>query len=294
MASAHGYVWQTADVSIPSQWHIYGICLCNLIWGFGFLADTWRNGWAKSHFPQAVLFWAAASPAGCFLQCFARLDYFPTTLWAAGSIGASSAERLRVLIAAFAMQLEPDATILMAYVPGASTREVPALYLWLVDLPLFFTLVPSDPGIAHAAHLGGMAVFGVAYVRVGFEPRREILVGVGTRLRRKLRREQMIRAATISPAKLRRRPKLLETQDLPSEEFISKEVDPILDKISAHGIQSLTDRERQVLQAARAKMAWADNHTRNATCGVSTFKLSLRHSTASTPSLARRFNLQPL
>ena len=44
-------------------------------------------------------------------------------------------------------------------------------------------------------------------------------------------------------------------QELPSEEFISKEVDPILDKISAHGIQSLTDRERQILQAARAKMS---------------------------------------
>ncbi|HXD01371.1 MAG TPA: DUF6576 domain-containing protein [Verrucomicrobiae bacterium] len=32
-------------------------------------------------------------------------------------------------------------------------------------------------------------------------------------------------------------------------------MDPILDKISAHGIQSLTDRERQILQAARSKMS---------------------------------------
>jgi hypothetical protein len=32
-------------------------------------------------------------------------------------------------------------------------------------------------------------------------------------------------------------------------------VDPILDKISAHGIQSLTDRERKILDAARKKMA---------------------------------------
>ena len=30
---------------------------------------------------------------------------------------------------------------------------------------------------------------------------------------------------------------------LPTAEFISKEVDPILDKISAHGIHSLTERE---------------------------------------------------
>ena len=33
--------------------------------------------------------------------------------------------------------------------------------------------------------------------------------------------------------------------------FMESEVDPILDKISAHGIQSLTARERQILEAAR-------------------------------------------
>jgi membrane associated rhomboid family serine protease len=43
-------------------------------------------------------------------------------------------------------------------------------------------------------------------------------------------------------------------EDLPPEEFLSKEVDPILDKISAQGIQSLTERERRILQAARDKM----------------------------------------
>jgi hypothetical protein len=32
-------------------------------------------------------------------------------------------------------------------------------------------------------------------------------------------------------------------------------VDPILDKISRHGIQSLTERERQVLEKARNRMA---------------------------------------
>ncbi len=44
-------------------------------------------------------------------------------------------------------------------------------------------------------------------------------------------------------------------EDLPADEFLSKEVDPILDKISAQGIQSLTERERRILEKARAKMA---------------------------------------
>ena len=39
------------------------------------------------------------------------------------------------------------------------------------------------------------------------------------------------------------------------EEFISREVDPILDKISAHGIQSLTEQERKTLADAQKKMA---------------------------------------
>ena len=42
--------------------------------------------------------------------------------------------------------------------------------------------------------------------------------------------------------------------DLQPAEFLSKAVDPILDKISAHGIQSLTERERKILQTAREKM----------------------------------------
>jgi hypothetical protein len=43
-------------------------------------------------------------------------------------------------------------------------------------------------------------------------------------------------------------------EDLPPDEFLSKAVDPILDKISAHGIQSLTERERRILETAREKM----------------------------------------
>src|SRR5439155_12684968 len=52
-----------------------------------------------------------------------------------------------------------------------------------------------------------------------------------------------------------RRSKPGAIEDLPPEEFLSKEVDPILDKISAQGIQSLTERERLILEAAREKMA---------------------------------------
>ncbi|HLX95469.1 MAG TPA: rhomboid family intramembrane serine protease [Verrucomicrobiae bacterium] len=44
-------------------------------------------------------------------------------------------------------------------------------------------------------------------------------------------------------------------EELPTDEFVKNEVDPILEKISAHGIQSLTAREREILEKARSKMA---------------------------------------
>ena len=42
---------------------------------------------------------------------------------------------------------------------------------------------------------------------------------------------------------------------LSEADFMAQEIDPILDKISAHGIHSLTDRERKILDAARSRMA---------------------------------------
>ncbi len=44
-------------------------------------------------------------------------------------------------------------------------------------------------------------------------------------------------------------------EDLSTDEFVKSEVDPILDKISRHGIHSLTAREREILEKARERMA---------------------------------------
>jgi hypothetical protein len=46
-----------------------------------------------------------------------------------------------------------------------------------------------------------------------------------------------------------------KVDDLTPDEFIAREVDPILDKIAAHGMASLTERERRILNAARDKVA---------------------------------------
>jgi len=112
---------------------------------------------------------------------------------------------------------------------------------------VFGTLVPLS-SVAHAAHLGGI-LLGLGYVRYAHR-----FSGDGPSwLSWKFRRREPVNYSPGSRAKNSRwqgpRP---EQQRGP--EFISREVDPILDKISAHGLNSLTDKERRILEAARHRL----------------------------------------
>lgn len=159
-------------------------------------------------------------------------------------MGASAG--ICALIAVFAL-MEPEAIIILLVFP------LKAKYLLAIEtcIALFFTLVPSNTGVAHAAHLGGIAA-GFAFIkwnlyagwRFNWRP-----------FRNRARRRELVKAATVKPAFWKNKAgKIPAAEQVEPEEFISREVDPILDKISAHGIQSLTPREKQILEAARAKM----------------------------------------
>jgi len=154
------------------------------------------------------------------------------------------------LVAAFAVLYpERPLTLLLFFVLPVTLR---ARYLLLLSalLALFGIAFPGDH-IAHAAHLGGMLT-GVFFIRQASRwhwhwrrlgkpdhrpPPRELV-------------EAHSRKTTVW-----RRPQPGADAGLPTEEFLSREVDPILDKISAHGIQSLTERERKILETARARIA---------------------------------------
>ena len=236
----HGYVWQllTFQFLHDGILHLFGNLIC--LWFFGRFVEE-RLG--RAHF---VALYFLSGLAGGLLQSL--LAWIFPYHFLGGVVGASSG--VMALIAAFAL-MEPESPILLFFV-----LPVRAKYLLYIEaaIALFFTIVPSDPMIAHGAHLGGI-MFAVAYFRWGLNL--SYRWAEWNPLQKKMRRERMIKAATVKPslAKLRRRPTTGEITDLPSEEFISSQVDPILDKISAHGIQSLTERERAILQAARAKMS---------------------------------------
>jgi membrane associated rhomboid family serine protease len=103
-------------------------------------------------------------------------------------------------------------------------------------LPQSFFSSLLGGNVANGAHLGGMAL-GWIYVKTILKNR--FLVGVPDQ-------EQYFQPSTPEPPAPRRRP---------VDEFEDEDVDAILDKISARGINSLTSKERAVLEAARKKMA---------------------------------------
>ena len=51
-----------------------------------------------------------------------------------------------------------------------------------------------------------------------------------------------------------RRQREARIERMPAEQFISEEIDPILDKISREGMHSLTRTERKILEKGREKI----------------------------------------
>ena len=105
---------------------------------------------------------------------------------------------------------------------------------------------------AHGAHLGGL-LFGAFYVAA--------LVRSGGLMRflPGLPKVRFVSGDSAKGTEARqrgdwRKPKVVDTDEVSGEDFISQEVDPILDKISKQGIHSLTERERKILEKARSKM----------------------------------------
>jgi hypothetical protein len=103
--------------------------------------------------------------------------------------------------------------------------------------------------IANGAHLGGMLT-GVVFVR-------QFIQGRWWQRKFPRRRPAPREFANVRAAKSSSwRSSAGEPDEEDStDQFVKSEVDPILDKISTHGIQSLTERERKILEKARARMS---------------------------------------
>jgi len=244
----HGYIWQLLTFQF-----LHGGLLHLLLnsWAIYVFGRPVEEALGKSRFLKLYLgsgFFGGLLYVGCsyFLpREFGGLMIDGTHV---PVVGASAG--LFGLIAAFAALFPHQRLTLLLFFVLPITLTARTLLIASAAIAVFGVLLARD-NIAHGAHLGGMLA-GYIMIRWGIKLR--FRFSNWRPLQTRQRKRELVRAAAVRDRHWRRTSTGAETE-LPSEEFISREVDPILDKISAHGIQSLTERERKILEAARKKMA---------------------------------------
>ncbi|HET7296898.1 MAG TPA: rhomboid family intramembrane serine protease [Gemmatimonadales bacterium] len=153
-------------------------------------------------------------------------------------IGASAAVYGVLLAFAWAA---PNAPITVLFLP----EPIPAKWLvtFIVALSLVLALLPSSDGVAHLAHLGGFAT-GFLYLKAA-----DWRLGLAARQVRRASQPSVLvhpgRAARASDAPKSRRA---------ARDPAQAEIDRVLDKISARGIDSLTPAERRFLAEMSRRM----------------------------------------
>ena len=110
----------------------------------------------------------------------------------------------------------------------------------------------AGDSVAHAAHLGGL-LYGAFYVAKlvrngGFM---RFLPGMP---RIRFVSDGSAKGSAATHRRNWRKPRVVDAAEVAEGDFMSREVNPILDKISEQGIQSLSERERKILDKARSKM----------------------------------------
>lgn len=227
---AHGKIWQlvTFQFMHADRWHF----IFNMLMLF-FLGRSVEESIGSRHM---ILLYLLSGVAGGLVQ--ASLGAAFPTVFSGPVVGASAC--VLALLAAFA-RLDPNREILLFFVLPVRAKY---LFYFAAIIAAFYILVPAERGIAHGAHLGGLLA-GAAYIRWIIQSPVPFHMPAMFRRRSPRMARKQAQKHRIPPE---------EDEELPPEEFISREVDPILEKISAHGIHSLTTRERRILEAARAKM----------------------------------------
>ena len=232
----HGYVWQFLTFQFLHAGWLHLLFNCLAIFFFGRAVEMVLS---RGRFLALYLVSGIIGGVVQMLFALALPQYFDAPVVGA-SAGASG------LVAAFAvLNWQERFTMLIYFFPVNMRGRT--LFWVSIALAVVGILTPNS-GIANAAHLGGILT-GFFYVRLlvqGRSPRWEppVRPRPPRELAARLKENKLWRAQAVPPA-----------EEQSAEEFLRKEVDPILDKISAQGIQSLTAREREILEKARAKMA---------------------------------------
>jgi membrane associated rhomboid family serine protease len=211
------------------------------------------NGWAIYVFGHAIeqtlggrkflTLFLTSGVIGGLCQALAALlwpEYF-------GGVVVGASAGAFGLVAAFAVLFpERELTLLLLFI--IPLRLTAKMLLIFSAVLAAIGLVFHGNNIANAAHLGGMLT-GVIFIR-------QFVQGRWLQWRFPARRAAPRELVNVRAAKSGswRSSAGKPDEEQSADEFVQSEVDPILDKISAHGIQSLTAREREILEKARARM----------------------------------------
>jgi membrane associated rhomboid family serine protease len=232
----HGYVWQLLTFQFMHGRLMHIVLNSLAIFFFGRPVETALGGrrFLGLYFVSGII-------GGLVQMLFALLIPSFDTPVVGASAGAAG------LIAAFAVinWTEPF-TLLFYFIP--ITMRGRTLFFGAIGVAILGMLDVSSH-VANAAHLGG--------ILAGFVYARQILHGIWPQWHWKLfhRRERPRKTVATRPRENKFWRSTPADEEVPTDQFVRNEVDPILDKISAHGIQSLTAREREILEAARKKMS---------------------------------------
>lgn len=240
---AHGFVWQLVTYQFMHGGPLHLLVNMLLVYFFG---RTLEDALGSKTLLRIYLF---SGVVGGLVQIIYQVIMHKLVGYPLGSVVGASASGLGLLAAYAALFPHREITLLLFFFIPVSLRA--RTLLWISFGLAVFGMIAPMGNVAEAAHLGGILT-GLAYVYW-------IVQGSGwpsIRFKPAAGRPRVLVSAPFPKKSFwQRSSKAVETDDLPPAEFISREVDPILDKISANGIQSLTDRERRILEAARAKMA---------------------------------------
>jgi membrane associated rhomboid family serine protease len=219
-----GYVWQLLTFQFMHAGWLHLIFNSIAIFFFGRQIEMI---FGSARF--LTLYFSSGIVGGLVQMLFALA--FPTFN---GAVVGASAGGYGLVAAFAALNWTERFTLFIYFMPVAMRGRT--LFWGVIVLAVIGILTPNS-GVANAAHLGG--------ILTGFVFARWIFSSNGPTLRMNWPRLKF-------PS---RRPPIEKSEtELSADEFLQNEVDPILEKISAHGIQSLTRSEREILEKARTKM----------------------------------------
>lgn len=234
----HGYVWQLVTYQFMHGGVLHLLFNCLVLYFVG------RQVEAMLDRPTFLLVYFGGGAAGGVLEVFAGLI---PGYGANGVVGASGS--LMALLGAFCWLFwrQPMRMLVMFVLPVTLSGRAIFIGLIVIDV---VGLMAREGNLAHFAHLGGL-LSGFFYVRSGLRIRFDL-----TSAFRRLFRSSSASRTSGQSSKLQyelNRSRSEATSG--AKDFMASEVDPILDKISAHGIHSLTAEERAILERAQKRMA---------------------------------------